>query len=156
MPLSDHEISAEISRLEQEMAALRARPRVRFVDDAHTSIDATVALARQRIDSVLANAVPHLGLAGGEPYWPVGIGDAFALAHFPEIAARWHALVDEQRRGDDPAAPFPLLTRAEYETQRDAITAALDRLRAEQALREAQAAASAATRRVAELEGASR
>lgn len=128
---TDAELRAEMDALGQERDGLevpKAQPRA-FVDDGHRVIDASVAAARLLVDAKLLDALQ--GLPATEGLIPTGFADAFVLAHFPEVASRWHTLLDEGMPSNR-ADPYRRdMTKAEYTAERNRLADAVAQRQAE-------------------------
>jgi hypothetical protein len=130
--LSDAELEAARRDKEAEIERLRTR-KLPYRDDCHRGIDAAGEGARRFIAETLSENIWDLSRPVMIPLIPAGIGDAWALANVPEIAAEWHKAVDASG-----IAFAPGLRRAIAGIEREQRLRDLDR---ERALLDAKAAA---------------
>ena len=121
----DLTLQREIRALEDEKATLR-RKRKPFRADAHLTVDATVQNAKETIDHLLLDSLYRLVHSGGEPVRLTGLADAWVLATQPDIAKRWHAVIDAPVP-EHYADPFGTMDRPEYEQRTADLTAAIEK-----------------------------
>ena len=127
--LSDAELEAARRDKEAEIERLRTR-KLPYRDDCHRGIDASVEGARRFIAETLSENIWDLSRPVMIPLIPAGIGDAWALANVPEIAAEWHKAVDASGIAFAPG------TRKDYQSGLDALRRAIAGIEREQRLRD--------------------
>ncbi len=121
--LSDDELQLEMRRLmerRRELASHTGKTR----EDSHQRIDRTVEVAKQRVDVVLRDGRHRLATSTEAAVMPPKLADSWILAKYPEIAARWHEIIDETEMRKGEQDPFAPMTKQELDKERAEIMAA--------------------------------